>query len=49
MTLRGDELDWPRDGVGGFVVETGDFFGTGHPGCRDGPTCFMVEGTWSVR
>jgi lipopolysaccharide transport system ATP-binding protein len=49
MTMDGEEVDWPRDLVGNFFVEAGDFYGSGRKGCEDGPTCFMINGIWDVR
>jgi lipopolysaccharide transport system ATP-binding protein len=49
MTMDGEEVDWPRDLVGRFSVVAGDFYGSGRKGCEDGPTCFMIDGTWDVR
>ncbi|HEY2155923.1 MAG TPA: ABC transporter ATP-binding protein [Isosphaeraceae bacterium] len=48
LVVGGEEADWPRDGVGGFRVEAGDFYRTGRAGC-DGATAFLVDGRWSVR
>jgi lipopolysaccharide transport system ATP-binding protein len=49
MTMDGEEVDWPRDRVGHFSVEAGDFYGSGRKGCEDGPTCFMIDGRWDVQ
>jgi lipopolysaccharide transport system ATP-binding protein len=46
MMLGPDEADWPRDRVGYFAVEAGDFYGTGSPGCDHGPINFLVDGEW---
>ena len=48
VTVGGDEADWPRDGVGSFHVEAGDFYGSGRKGC-EGATAFLVDGRWAVR
>jgi lipopolysaccharide transport system ATP-binding protein len=49
MTMDGEEVDWPKDLVGSFFVEAGDFYGSGRQGCGDGSTCFMIDGVWSVQ
>jgi lipopolysaccharide transport system ATP-binding protein len=48
VTVGGDEADWPRDGIGTFHVEAGDFYGSGRKGC-EGATSFLVDGRWTVR
>jgi lipopolysaccharide transport system ATP-binding protein len=48
ITRGGEELDWPRDGVGSFQVEAGDYYRTGRTGC-DGAITFLVDGSWAVR
>jgi lipopolysaccharide transport system ATP-binding protein len=48
LVVGGEEADWPRDGVGGFQVEAGDFYGSGRTGA-DGATSILVDGRWSVR
>jgi lipopolysaccharide transport system ATP-binding protein len=48
MTVDGEEADWPRDHVGAFFVEAGDFYGSGRTGC-DGATSILVDGKWGVQ
>jgi lipopolysaccharide transport system ATP-binding protein len=48
LVVAGEEADWPRDGVGWFHVEAGDFYGTGKAGA-DGGTAFLVDGRWTLR
>jgi lipopolysaccharide transport system ATP-binding protein len=48
ITVDGEEADWPRDGVGTLLVEAGDFYGSGRPGC-EGNVSFLVDGSWDVR
>jgi lipopolysaccharide transport system ATP-binding protein len=47
MTVEGEEADWPRDHVGTFFVEAGDFYGSGRKGC-DGASSILVDGKWGV-
>jgi lipopolysaccharide transport system ATP-binding protein len=47
MTVGGEEADWPRDRVGTFHVEAGDFYGSGCKGC-DSATAILVDGRWGV-
>jgi lipopolysaccharide transport system ATP-binding protein len=48
ITVRGEEADWPRNGVGFVDVEPGDFYRTGSIGFTDGPSLFMLKGDWEV-
>ena len=47
VTEKGEEADWPRDGVGYLEVEYGDFYGSGSKGFI-GSTPFLVKGNWQV-
>jgi lipopolysaccharide transport system ATP-binding protein len=47
VTASGSEADWPRDGIGWFTVETGDFYGTGHRGF-EGEAPILLDGEWSA-
>ncbi len=48
LTIGGEEVDWPQNGIGYLEVENGDFYGTGNKGF-EGSTPFLVSGKWSVR
>lgn len=45
---RGEEADWPRDGVGYLEIESGDYYGSGHSGF-DGETLFYLDASWEVK
>src|SRR5262249_26766913 len=40
------EADFPRDGVGYFDVELGDFYGTGRTASDRGAASFLLDGSW---
>lgn len=45
LLVGGVESDWPIDGLGVLDVESGDFYGSGHPGF--GSTApILVDGSW---
>ncbi len=48
LTVEGEEVDWPRNGVGYLEIEVGDFYGTGKKGFESS-TPFLVTGQWSLQ
>ena len=47
VLANGEEADWPKDSIGAFDVEVGDFYGSGNRGF-DNATAMLVDGTWDV-
>jgi lipopolysaccharide transport system ATP-binding protein len=49
MTVKGEEADWPQDGVSEIQVDEGDFYGTGrtHIGYTKQTPAFLINGEWS--
>jgi hypothetical protein len=43
VLVDGAEADWPRDGIGELIVESGDFFGSGHKGHEAAPVLISAE------
>jgi lipopolysaccharide transport system ATP-binding protein len=43
------EADFPRDGVGYFDVDVGDFYGTGRQTLDRSPSPFLIDGKWQMR
>jgi len=48
ICVRGEEADWPRDGIAWLEVEPGDFYRTGSSGCTES-TFLLVDGSWESR
>jgi lipopolysaccharide transport system ATP-binding protein len=42
------EADFPRDGVGYFDVEYGDFYGSGRSASDRGTAAFLLDGSWEL-
>ncbi len=47
VLVNGVEADWPKDSIGSFNVEVGDFYGSGNRGFDNG-TSILVNGAWEV-
>jgi lipopolysaccharide transport system ATP-binding protein len=47
LTIRGEEADWPQDGVGWLDVVEGDFYGSGHKGFGSHAP-LLLKGDWSL-